>query len=199
MQIAELDIEEGKEDRDETQLTKKGKKPARRSIRAKEGAAKSKAAEEKKELIDVEAAPAVAKPAAKRAYSKTGMYSKDPKTAALARAKLGKASGKASQPPRTPLGATARTRACTPVELAEIAKLKQSNQDLKVEIKLKEADIRSLQIQLDVAHHAQALAVSNKELDSKLELSSLTEAAYNKGFAMAMKNFQDVKHLLGNN
>lgn len=56
-----------------------------------------------------------------------------------------------------------------------------------------------MQVQLDGAHHAQALAVSNKELESKLELSGLTETAYNKGFAMAMKNFHEVKGLLGGN
>eukprot|EP00965_Chrysotila_dentata_P120064 3971356-Pleurochrysis_carterae.AAC.3 len=85
----------------------------------------------------------------------------------------------------------------TLLELAEIAKPKNHNIKLKADLKVKEGEPCALQTELAMARHEKALAVSIKELESKVLLGQLTEEAYEKGFARAMKNFKDVKELIG--
>eukprot|EP00965_Chrysotila_dentata_P027766 922998-Pleurochrysis_carterae.AAC.1 len=138
------ELEEEHEEGGSPQLNKK--KPARRSKRAREGAA-SKAAAAAAAAAPAAPAPAPVyltakvenEPRTKRSYQKTGMHSKDPQTAELARARAGGKAPPAPAVPTTPIvlssSAGSSSRGGTPFELAELARIKQQNQDFKAELK----------------------------------------------------------------
>eukprot|EP00965_Chrysotila_dentata_P152503 5039900-Pleurochrysis_carterae.AAC.1 len=174
----ELDEEGEKNDGEKgnsPQLTGKKKSPARRSKRASDAA--SKAADVASEIAKAGAAIDITKgdeplePPPKHSYNKTGMFSKDIEKATLALAKHGKAALTPSTPSKTTISSAGilRSTKCTPLELAEIAKLKLQHLELKSELKVKESEILALKSLLTAAVNDKVLAVSNKELECKLQ------------------------------
>eukprot|EP00965_Chrysotila_dentata_P200064 6179775-Pleurochrysis_carterae.AAC.1 len=76
------------------------------------------------------------------------------------------------------------------------ARLKSQHSELKAELKIKEAQITALRFRVESAVHEKTLAVSKAALKGQLNVSQLTEDAYEKGFSRAMKNFKDAKALI---
>eukprot|EP00965_Chrysotila_dentata_P072192 2385630-Pleurochrysis_carterae.AAC.1 len=77
-----------------------------------------------------------------------------------------------STPSATTISSAGSTKS-TPMELAEIAKLKLQHLEFKSELKVKESEILELKSLLTTAVNDKVLAVSNKELECKLQVADL--------------------------